>query len=483
MTFDDPKSSKRSLGNFSSQRAKKRPRVFDDESTAAPTAPHTTPVGPGHRTLRSRASFTFPTFFESREPPSDPPPYTPATKTTPNRRKSELLSGIDEITHGLRRLFRRPTKHSEDPPKRVRRTESFVTKTSGWFRHGDDAAPGSHHSRSRPMSSMGLGQHVRRKSSNLALLNVPPTITGGEAARAAAAEQNRRSNDLYHVPSVSDRFRRSERDMVDSEAESGIGIDLKDQGSQIEICESVESAMVRQDPLETLPLEVSSHILSLLDCRSLVQAEAVSREWNRVATSHHVWRDLFRREFRGPWVLPDSSPHAVEMCGRGMGKKVPDQDWKKIAKVKKALSERWEKGDIKYSKIEGHADSVYCVQFDQHKLITGSRDKTVRVWDLHTYKCIKVLMNPNKPIPYPPGFIRHDKDVSRCTSNLFHDASILCLQFDSDILVTGSSDFSAIIWSIKDDYKPIRRLQGHNLGVLDVSFDEKHIVTCSKDYT
>lgn len=65
----------------------------------------------------------------------------------------------------------------------------------------------------------------------------------------------------------------------------------------------------------------------------------------------------------------------------------------------------------------------------------------------------------------------------------YHSASILCLQFDDDIMVTGSSDHSCIVWDIKNDYKPIRRLEGHRAGVLDVCFDDKYIVSCSKDTT
>jgi len=48
-------------------------------------------------------------------------------------------------------------------------------------------------------------------------------------------------------------------------------------------------------------------------------------------------------------------------------------------------------------------------------------------------------------------------------------------------MVSGSSDHSIIVWDVKNDYTPIRRLQHHQAGVLDVRFDEKHIVSCSKD--
>lgn len=68
-------------------------------------------------------------------------------------------------------------------------------------------------------------------------------------------------------------------------------------------------------------------------------------------------------------------------------------------------------------------------------------------------------------------------------SSDYHSASILCLQFDEEIMVTGSSDFTCIVWDIKNDYRPIRRLEGHRAGVLDVCFDDRYIVSCSKDTT
>ena len=50
-------------------------------------------------------------------------------------------------------------------------------------------------------------------------------------------------------------------------------------------------------------------------------------------------------------------------------------------------------------------------------------------------------------------------------------------------MVTGSSDMTLVIWDVANDYQPINRLRNHSAGVLDVCFDSKHIVSCSKDTT
>src|SRR5690606_14363062 len=119
--------------------------------------------------------------------------------------------------------------------------------------------------------------------------------------------------------------------------------------------------------------------------------------------------------------------------------------------------------------LMGHSDSVYCVQFDKEKIISGSRDRTIRVWDMKTLECTKVIGYPTGNLP-PRG------------SCGYHSQSILCLQYDDEILVTGSSDKTCIIWSLPD-FTPIKRLHRHAAGVLDVCFNEKYIITCSKDMT
>lgn len=137
----------------------------------------------------------------------------------------------------------------------------------------------------------------------------------------------------------------------------------------------------------------------------------------------------------------------------------------------------------------------------RQKIITGSRDKTIRIWDMHTKSC-KLIIGPpevvkDRALLYntdglpthttsfePHTGANHRRTVAVPTTVAFqthHKASILCLQYDEDILVTGSSDATCIVYDIKAGYKPIRRLQHHTAAVLDLCFDDKHIVTCSKD--
>jgi F-box and WD-40 domain protein 1/11 len=164
------------------------------------------------------------------------------------------------------------------------------------------------------------------------------------------------------------------------------------------------------------------------------------------------------------------------------------------------LEKNWRAGANDAGKavyLSGHTDSVYCLQFDEEKIITGSRDRTIRVWDINTYQCLRVIGGPNvRPVLGPkvlrtvdyPSFHMATASVNGTAygnsiyhvPSEWHDASILCLQYDDKILVTGSSDSDLLIWDIKT-YQPIKRLRKHSGGVLDVALDAKHIVSCSKD--
>ncbi|KAL9013039.1 MAG: hypothetical protein Q9173_002237 [Seirophora scorigena] len=256
--------------------------------------------------------------------------------------------------------------------------------------------------------------------------------------------------------------------------------------------------MARLDPFGLLPRELLTDILSRLDAQSLIYSALVCRQWYSVARDDLVWKSIFLKEFQSqsPTIPENSTDFPIR--GQGLGSVEAEQDWKGMWRARKALHQRWLDSHAAAIYLEGHYDSVYCVQFDEDKIVTGSRDRTVRVWNTRTYKCTKTLGVPSKnhPInlpsltgrsgrrPFTTVFSQQYKMESYDGKpDVYHVGSILCLQYDDELMVTGSSDFACIMWDIKDDWKPIRRVRHHTAGVLDVCFDTKHVVSCSKDTT
>ena len=316
-------------------------------------------------------------------------------------------------------------------------------------------------------------------------------VFGGAEARAAAAAQNQLFHATRTPPLPPYEPPTPEDDKAEQDAESGIGIVLDDRTRRGSSPANVH--VLRQDPVTVLATELVETILSFLDVESLMQASLVCSRWHELCQSQAVWRGVFLREYRPKTPSPLAGVHLA-----GLGKNRPGQDYRKLFEVRTLIDKRWRNGEAAAIYLNGHKDSVYCCQFDEHKIITGSRDNTIRVWDAHTYQCIRKLGPPNNPrerqsvqiplvepegvVPFFKAYVSSPAPASP-ELPLYHQASVLCLQYDDELLVTGSSDFSCLVWSIKDDYKPLFRLIGHHAGVLDVCIDKERIVTCSKDTT
>ncbi|KIW14479.1 hypothetical protein PV08_07263 [Exophiala spinifera] len=109
---------------------------------------------------------------------------------------------------------------------------------------------------------------------------------------------------------------------------------------------------------------------------------------------------------------------------------------------------------------EAHTECVYTIQFFGKWLVSGSRDKTLRIWDLETRRL------RGKPL-------------------VGHSQSVLCLQFDptedQDVIISGSSDASVVIWRFSTGQKIHEIPSAHEESVLNLRFDKRYLVTCSKD--
>ncbi|KAF9875286.1 hypothetical protein CkaCkLH20_07106 [Colletotrichum karsti] len=361
------------------------------------------------------------------------------------------------------------TSHTHSPWHRLRQATSFRhTKSS----HGHDVnSEASSSNQCFPcMPLPGIGGE-------------PPVIpyhTGG-AAKAAAAAQNQALQNKW--------LRASQDDFTDRE--SGIGITVTTSESETEL-EDVNISRI--DFISQLPVELAIQILAHLDATALGTASRVSQYWQRMIQNQHVWRESFLREKTGTYA---TSFPVQPGTGHGVPAIAPSVDWKQIYKVKEELDMRWKEGKARPVYLNGHLDSIYCLQFDESKIITGSRDKTIRIWDMRTFECRLVIGPPEVvndisllidedglPVHYatlPDNPRTNASTPSLVSFPTHHKASILCLQYDERMLVTGSSDSTCIVYNVRSGYRPIRRLRHHTAAVLDLAFDDKHIITCSKD--
>ena len=60
-----------------------------------------------------------------------------------------------------------------------------------------------------------------------------------------------------------------------------------------------------------------------------------------------------------------------------------------------------------------------------------------------------------------------------------HTGSVLCLQYDENIIISGSSDSTVRVWSVKTA-EMLNTLIHHCEAVLHLRFSDGIMVTCSK---
>lgn len=137
--------------------------------------------------------------------------------------------------------------------------------------------------------------------------------------------------------------------------------------------------------------------------------------------------------------------------------------WKDVYCERLTVERNWRRGRCTVRTLSGHTDGVMCLQFSEtlsHPafpiLITGSYDRTARVWNLETGREIHCLTG--------------------------HTRAIRALQFDEAKLITGSMDHTMRVWDWRTG-KCLRVLEGHTEGVVCLNFDSNVLASGSVDTT
>jgi len=112
---------------------------------------------------------------------------------------------------------------------------------------------------------------------------------------------------------------------------------------------------------------------------------------------------------------------------------------------------------------KGHKDGVMCLQYHTSLtspsypvLITGSYDRSVKVWNLDTGNEVRTLLG--------------------------HTRAVRALQFDQMLLFTGSMDGTVRMWNWKAG-ECLRVLEGHTDGVVSLNYNGYLLASGSADST
>jgi len=227
--------------------------------------------------------------------------------------------------------------------------------------------------------------------------------------------------------------------------------------------------MLQRDFISLLPAKglahISEKILSYLDAKSLCRAELVCKEWRRGIAEGMSWKKLIERkvctdtlwrglaEKRG-WIRCLFKPKSGEFS---QDHSYYRQLYPMILKDIENIENNWKMGRHVLHRINCHSENskgVYCLQYDDKKIVSGLRDNTIKIWERDSLSCVKVLTG--------------------------HTGSVLCLQYDDKVIISGSSDSTVRVWDVVTG-EMLTSLIHHVEAVLHLRFQNGMMVTCSKD--
>merc|ERR1719308_79785 len=230
--------------------------------------------------------------------------------------------------------------------------------------------------------------------------------------------------------------------------------------------------MLQRDFISLLPKKgldhVAENILSFLDARSLCYAGSVSREWSRVISEGMLWKKLIERKVNTDslWKgLADRRGWIQYLFKPKPGESHPPHSFYRrlypsIIKDIDTIEDNWRCGKHNLQRINCRSENskgVYCLQYDDSKIVSGLRDNTIKMWDRQTLQQYSKVLTG-------------------------HTGSVLCLQYDDKVIISGSSDSTVRVWDVETG-EMVNTLIHHCEAVLHLSFNFKNgmMVTCSKD--
>ncbi|XP_040576258.1 uncharacterized protein [Lepeophtheirus salmonis] len=298
------------------------------------------------------------------------------------------------------------------------------------------------------------------------------------------------------------------------------------------------------DFIQKLPIHCAYKILSYLDPSSLTASAQVCKYWRDLSNADWLWHRLC---FIQKWRL-SSFGSRDQITRLRQRSNTGDMliNWKHVFRERFKLRRSWLSGQCHVRTFEGHTGGISCIQLDRNRIVSGSHDKTIRVWNIKTnspwsvmtlsghsgeVRCLylegnrlvsgsadstikvwdldiqsewssiackvtmvghldkvrAVTMNRNKDLVISGSYDQTVKiwclKTGSCKRTLRgHEGPVLCVHWAGFTLLSGSADKTIKQWSVETG-ECIRTLTGHGDAVTCISLETDRIVTGSLDRT
>ncbi|KAK9446811.1 WD40-repeat-containing domain protein [Limtongia smithiae] len=201
------------------------------------------------------------------------------------------------------------------------------------------------------------------------------------------------------------------------------------------------------DAANTFSAEILITIFKYLSALDLVQCRGVNRNWNAIAADNLTWSDKLRERWR-EWPLIRQLPSHL--------------NYMKLYETRFRLDARRKKNKYRrnFLSLSYPVESLCC---HGDRIATGSAQyDIISIWDVHTGRLIQAL---NHKWP-------QDGILPTTTGSTVR--GITCLQFDTELLISGASDGTVIIWSMKS-YTPLKYFANGNGPVYEIRMDSRAV--------
>ncbi len=240
---------------------------------------------------------------------------------------------------------------------------------------------------------------------------------------------------------------------------------------------SQKSHVMKTDLVSDLPNEICEIIFFHLSLTTLLYCRRVSKSWKQIVDNDNIWRSKFKDQKSWKYYNHDSEIDS----------------WYELCKNRHLLELNWKNDNFKMFKFFDTPYEAASVKLLKNWIITGSYDGTIKIWDIETSQCLRVLGEPNHEILKHLGVSYYEilidnfkqMEVFELIKNIdykFHLGVVVCIDINDQYLVSGSWDGSCIIWKLPD-LKPIDRLiipGASGLFINDVALYNDYIVCCNE---
>ena len=228
------------------------------------------------------------------------------------------------------------------------------------------------------------------------------------------------------------------------------------------------------------PVDILRLICSFLDDpKDVVHFGLANRRLNIFLSDTELWKSFLHKYFPSACVEPKLKVGALNL-------------YKYLRNIERNIKT----GKYQYQMLIGHRAFVSCAVIWNGKLISGSYDASIKIWDFNTGEQLQTLQIHHNSITrmtiYGDKLIFASRDSKiriwdlgtelQLQSLEGHLGSILCIRTWGDKLISGSEDGTIKIWDLGTGQE-LRTLRGHQGWVNCIAIWGDKLISGSDDCT